>query len=87
MWTASTPACETIVELAGRFGLRTVAEGIESNHEAHKLQGMGCELGQGYLFAKPMPKQQLLGIVHQRLKPLATLRSRPASVAVRRARA
>jgi sensor c-di-GMP phosphodiesterase-like protein len=34
--------------------LKTVAEGIESNHEAHKLQAIGCELGQGYLFAKPM---------------------------------
>jgi EAL domain-containing protein (putative c-di-GMP-specific phosphodiesterase class I) len=79
--------CETIVELAGRFGLRTVAEGIESNHEAHNLQGMGCELGQGYLFAKPMPKQQLLGIVHQRLKPLTASRSRQGSAWVRRVRA
>ena len=63
--------CETVVELAGRFGLKTVAEGIESNHEAHKLQGIGCELGQGYLFAKPMPKAQLIGIVSQRIKGTA----------------
>src|SRR5262245_7082225 len=64
--------CETIVELAGRFGLKTVAEGIESNHEAHKLQGIGCELGQGYLFAKPMPKAQLIGIISHRMKGTAT---------------
>jgi EAL domain-containing protein (putative c-di-GMP-specific phosphodiesterase class I) len=63
--------CETIVELAGRFGLKTVAEGIESNHEAHKLQGIGCELGQGYLFAKPMPKAQLIGIISYRMKGTA----------------
>jgi EAL domain-containing protein (putative c-di-GMP-specific phosphodiesterase class I) len=63
--------CETIVELAGRFGLKTVAEGIESNHEAHKLQGIGCELGQGYLFAKPMPKAQLIGIISHRMKGTA----------------
>src|SRR5262249_39683580 len=48
--------CETIVELGKRFGLRTVAEGIETTHESHKLQAIGCQIGQGYLFAKPMPK-------------------------------
>jgi EAL domain-containing protein (putative c-di-GMP-specific phosphodiesterase class I) len=48
--------CETIVELAKRFELKTVAEGIETVHESHKLQGIGCDIGQGYLFAKPMAK-------------------------------
>ncbi|EJW10403.1 diguanylate cyclase [Rhodovulum sp. PH10] len=47
---------ETIVELAKRFELKTVAEGIETPHESHKLQGLGCAVGQGYLFAKPMAK-------------------------------
>jgi EAL domain-containing protein (putative c-di-GMP-specific phosphodiesterase class I) len=46
----------TIVELARRFDLKTVAEGIETPHESHKLQGLGCAVGQGYLFAKPMTK-------------------------------
>jgi EAL domain-containing protein (putative c-di-GMP-specific phosphodiesterase class I) len=48
---------ETIVEMAHRFGLKTVAEGIETPHESHKLQGLGCSIGQGYLFAKPMEKE------------------------------
>jgi EAL domain-containing protein (putative c-di-GMP-specific phosphodiesterase class I) len=59
--------CETIIELARRFGLTTVAEGIESVHESHKLQGIGCHIGQGYLFAKPMPKQQLVAAIRRRL--------------------
>lgn len=59
--------CETIVELAKRFGLKTIAEGIETPHEAHKLQGIGCYAGQGYLFAKPMPKEQLVGTMRRRL--------------------
>jgi EAL domain-containing protein (putative c-di-GMP-specific phosphodiesterase class I) len=59
--------CETVVELAKRFGLKTVAEGIESTHESHKLQGIGCDIGQGYLFAKPMPLGQLIGMMRQRL--------------------
>jgi EAL domain-containing protein (putative c-di-GMP-specific phosphodiesterase class I) len=59
--------CETIVELARRFGLKTVAEGIETPHESHKLQAIGCDIGQGYLFAKPMPKAQLIGIISRLL--------------------
>ena len=59
--------CETIVELARRFGLKTVAEGIETPHESHKLQGIGCDIGQGYLFGKPMPKAQLIGIIQRLL--------------------
>lgn len=50
---------ETIIEMAHRFGLKTVAEGIETPHEGHKLQGLGCAVGQGYLFGKPMPKEDL----------------------------
>jgi len=59
--------CETIVELGKRFGLKTVAEGIETWHESHKLQAVGCDIGQGYLFAKPMPLGQLIGMMRARL--------------------
>ena len=59
--------CETIVELAKRFDLKTVAEGIETPHESHKMQGIGCDIGQGYLFAKPMPKAQFLGALGRRM--------------------
>ncbi len=55
--------CETIVELAKRFELKTVAEGIETVHESHKLQGIGCDIGQGYLFAKP----KFLGALGRRM--------------------
>lgn len=59
--------CETIVELGKRFGLKTVAEGIETVHESHKLQGIGVNVGQGYLFAKPMEKGQLIGLMRKRM--------------------
>jgi EAL domain-containing protein (putative c-di-GMP-specific phosphodiesterase class I) len=59
--------CETIVELGKRFGLSIVAEGIETVHESHKLQGIGCDVGQGYLFAKPMPKGELIALMRQRM--------------------
>ncbi len=57
---------EVIVELAQRFGLKTVAEGIETTHESHKLQGIGCNVGQGYLFAKPMDKAKFMSLLRRR---------------------
>jgi len=75
--------CETIVELAKRFELKVVAEGIETTHESHKLQGIGCDIGQGYLFAKPMAKEQFVAVLGRRLvaapRPLAEPRTAPAS--------
>src|ERR1700685_2459340 len=59
--------CEVIVDLGRRFGLKTVAEGIEITHECHKLQAAGCNVGQGYLFAKPMAKSQLISSMGRRL--------------------
>jgi EAL domain-containing protein (putative c-di-GMP-specific phosphodiesterase class I) len=59
--------CEVFVELAHRFGLTTVAEGVETIHESHKLQALGADIGQGYLFAKPMPRAQLIGLMRRRL--------------------
>ena len=51
---------ESMIELARRFALNTVAEGIETPHESHKLQGLGCLIGQGFLFGKPMAKADFL---------------------------
>jgi EAL domain-containing protein (putative c-di-GMP-specific phosphodiesterase class I) len=73
--------CETIVELGQRFGLKTVAEGIETTHESHKLQGIGCNVGQGYLFAKPMSKGQLIGIMRRRLMEKPDAAGQPRQVA------
>jgi EAL domain-containing protein (putative c-di-GMP-specific phosphodiesterase class I) len=77
--------CETIVELAKRFELKTVAEGIETVHESHKLQGIGCDIGQGYLFAKPMPKSEFVAALSRRLigGPKQPAKSRGAGALVR----
>jgi EAL domain-containing protein (putative c-di-GMP-specific phosphodiesterase class I) len=59
--------CETIVELGKRFRLKIVAEGIETVHESHKLQSIGVDVGQGYLYAKPMPKGELIALMRRRM--------------------
>ena len=41
-------------------GVAVVAEGIESQEQFETLQELGCELGQGFLFARPMTHTALL---------------------------
>ncbi|MEV0594018.1 putative bifunctional diguanylate cyclase/phosphodiesterase [Nonomuraea cavernae] len=45
----------SIVDLVRSLGLRSVAEGVESDEAAIRLAEMGCDLGQGWLFGRPMP--------------------------------
>lgn len=59
--------CEVIIELGQRFGLKTVAEGIETVHEWHRLQGLGCDIGQGYLFSRPLAKAQFIATAQRRM--------------------
>ncbi len=44
-----------IVTAARALGLRTLGEGIENPLQANVLRWLGCTLGQGHLFAKPLP--------------------------------
>lgn len=51
---------ETIVTLGNKLGLATIAEGIEKREQASYMLKLGCDEAQGYLFAKPMPFNELL---------------------------
>lgn len=44
-----------IVDIAHKLDMRTVAEGVEHEGQAEMLRRLGCNLGQGYLYARPMP--------------------------------
>ncbi len=48
----------TVIALAKTLGLDVVAEGIETIHQLHQLQILGCEYGQGYLFSCPVPREE-----------------------------
>ncbi len=50
-----------VIALAKAFGLKTVAEGIETMEHFEALLAMGCESGQGYGIARPMPVSALIG--------------------------
>ncbi|TDD33433.1 EAL domain-containing protein [Nonomuraea terrae] len=59
----------SIVDLVRSLGLRSVAEGVESDEVAVRLAEMGCDVGQGWLFGEPMPASDVT----------AWLRERPAA--------
>jgi len=44
----------TIMELAKNLELKTVAEGVETTDDHNFLEKLGCDTGQGYLYAKPL---------------------------------
>jgi diguanylate cyclase (GGDEF)-like protein len=46
-----------IIDLGDSFQLRVVAEGIERREQLDKLRKLGCDLGQGFYFARPMDAQ------------------------------
>jgi EAL domain-containing protein (putative c-di-GMP-specific phosphodiesterase class I) len=50
--------CKGIVDLAHRFGMTVVAEGVESASDLHALRGMNCDMVQGRVFAAPMERKE-----------------------------
>ncbi|MFE0592293.1 putative bifunctional diguanylate cyclase/phosphodiesterase [Micromonospora echinospora] len=48
-----------VVTLSQQFGLAVVAEGVESELTLELLQDIGCDIGQGFLFSRPLPYERL----------------------------
>lgn len=55
-----------IIDLAAQIGARTVAEGIEEPEELEVLRGLGCDLAQGFLFSRPVPPAEFVGMISPR---------------------
>jgi diguanylate cyclase (GGDEF)-like protein/PAS domain S-box-containing protein len=53
----------TIIQVGHDLGIEVVAEGIERPEHLELLRGMGCDLGQGYLIARPMPARGIEALV------------------------
>jgi EAL domain-containing protein (putative c-di-GMP-specific phosphodiesterase class I) len=49
----------TLIQLGKALNLETLAEGIEERDQLAQLQGEQCDVGQGYLFARPVPPQEI----------------------------
>ncbi len=57
------PLVKAIINMAGSLGLKTVAEGIEDEVTLKKLVTLGCDIGQGYYWSKPVPEDALFALL------------------------
>lgn len=48
----------SIINLIGRLGKKSVAEGVETTQQLDYLEKLGCDIVQGYVFDKPLPKDE-----------------------------
>lgn len=60
--------------LAKDIGARVIAEGIETPEQEAKLANIGCDIGQGFLYSRPIPFNELLPVLRDiQMKPHAVL--------------
>jgi diguanylate cyclase (GGDEF)-like protein/PAS domain S-box-containing protein len=69
--SADRSLAPAIVSLASALDLVVVAEGVETELQANTLRGVGCELAQGYFFARPMD-HEAMGQILAAASPSAT---------------
>ena len=49
---------EEIVHIAGRLGISTLAEGVETPEDEQLIRSIGCDTGQGYLYSRPLSAEE-----------------------------
>ncbi len=59
-----------IIDFAHRLGIEVIAEGIETEKQAAALKARGCDYGQGFMYAKPMPAERIIAWLDERDKSL-----------------
>lgn len=55
----------TVCTLGRNLGLQILAEGVESAEQVEQLRRLGCDLGQGYYFSRPVPGEQAERLISQ----------------------
>ena len=49
-----------VIDLAANLGLRSIAEGVETDDQLRRLRELGCDEAQGYLFARPLAPPEIV---------------------------
>lgn len=84
---ADNAIIRAITTMSRALGLQVTAEGVETTDQLLRLRDLGCHLGQGYLFAPPMPEGDATELLSRRSNPLSRASGRAAAtpdVALRR---
>lgn len=55
----------SIIQLAHNLGLEVVAEGVENQAQLDMLRNLGCDIGQGYYFSRPMASEYVPAFPHK----------------------
>jgi len=64
--TEDSSIARLVIGLARQLDLETIAEGIETAAQCELVRSLGCEDGQGWLFSKPLPPDELKAFVQAR---------------------
>ena len=56
----------SVVNMAKRLGVHTLAEGVENAEQLEFLKNIGCEKAQGYYIGKPLPYEECIKWIHDR---------------------
>ncbi|MBQ3478580.1 MAG: EAL domain-containing protein [Clostridia bacterium] len=62
----------SLVGMAKTLGIHTLTEGVETIEQRKFLVDIGCEAQQGFYYARPLPKEDLIGLIDQNQERLET---------------
>jgi diguanylate cyclase (GGDEF)-like protein/PAS domain S-box-containing protein len=62
--------CEAIIAMAHKLGIQVIAEGIETPQQLAALTAAGCDLGQGFLFSRPISGEELEKQLQNQMAPV-----------------
>jgi len=70
--SSRTPLIHSVIDLAKKLRLKTVAEGVETPEQASLLREYGCDYAQGYLYGRPVGARQCRALLRElkRVRPL-----------------
>jgi EAL domain-containing protein (putative c-di-GMP-specific phosphodiesterase class I) len=60
-----------LIDIAAKLDMKIIAEGVETAEQVEQLLQMGCQLGQGYRYSRPVPFEivtELMGLFSQGVK-------------------
>ena len=56
---------DAMIRIAKALNLETVAEGVERAEQADRLRVLQCDIGQGYLFSRPLPSEAMTALLRE----------------------
>ena len=69
------PLVRAVIELGHALGVEVVAEGVENDAQLDQLRALGCDGAHGFLLGRPVPEEEVLGLLIPAGVPAAQLRS------------